>query len=138
MMGAKEKWFSGLLLGAFTVGVILGGTPGFAQTSMGLDGKSFVGQIGKKGEKSGDKDEIVFKDGKFRSTACDKYGFGQVPYTAKEGVGETTFEAETMSAKEGTMKWKGTVKGGTVTATVIWSKSGKAAQELWYTGKMRE
>jgi hypothetical protein len=27
---------------------------------------------------------------------------------------------------------------GTVTATVIWSKSGKAPQELWYSGKMRE
>jgi hypothetical protein len=138
-MGKKAKWFSGLLLGAFTVGYILGGTPGFAQTPMmGLDGKSFVGQIGKKGEKSGDKDELTFKDGKLHSTACEKYGFGQVPYTAKAGEGETAFEAETVISKEGTMKWKGTVKGGTVTATVIWSKSGKAPQELWYSGKMRE
>ena len=138
-MGKNAKWLSGFILGAFTLGYILGGTPGFAQTPMaGLDGKSFVGQIGKKGERSGDKDELIFKDGKFRSTACEKYGFGQAAYTSKAGEGETTFEGVATSSKEGTMKWKGTVKGGTVTATVIWSKSGKAAEELWYTGKMRE
>jgi hypothetical protein len=137
-MDTKERLTVAFLLGGFVLACLLSGTQGFAQTSMGLDGKSFVGQIGKKGEKAGDKDELIFKDGKLRSTACEKYGFGQAPYTAKAGEGETTFEAETASSKEGTMKWKGTVKGGTVTATVIWSKSGKAPQELWYSGKMRE
>ena len=138
-MGTRAKWMVGLFLGAFTVGYILSGIGAFAQTPIiGLEGKSFVGQIGKKGEKSGDKDELIFKDGKIRSTACDKYGFGQAPYTAKADEGNTVFAAETRSAKEGKMKWKGTVTGGTVTATVVWSKPGQAAQELWYSGKMRE
>ena len=137
-MNTKERRTVFFFLGAFVLACLLSGTQGFAQTSMGLDGKSFVGQIGKKGEKIGDKDELIFKDRKLRSTACEKYGFGDAPYTFKAGEDETTFEAVTTSAKEGTMRWKGTVKGGTVTATVVWSKSGKAAEELWYTGKMRE
>jgi hypothetical protein len=138
-MCTKTKWMIGLFLGVFAIGYFLSGIEACAQTPMmGLDGKSFVGQIGKKGEKSGDKDELIFKDGKFRSTACEKYGFGQVPYTARAGEDSTAFEAETLSAKGGTMKWKGTVTGGTVAATVLWSKPGQPSQELWYTGKMRE
>jgi hypothetical protein len=138
-MSTKVKGMVGLFLGAFTGLYILSGMGAFAQTPMmGLEGKSFVGQIGKKGEKSGDKDELVFKDGKIYSTACEKYGFGQAFYTAKAGEGSTAFTAETRSAKEGMMKWKGTVTGGTVTATLVWSKPGQAPQELWYSGKMRE
>ena len=138
-MSMKAKWMVGLFLGACTLGYILSGIGAFAQTPMmGLDGKSFVGQIGKKGEKSGDKDELIFKDGKIHSKACEKYGFGQAFYTAKAGEGSTAFAAETRSAKEGMMKWKGTVTGGTVTATVVWSKPGQAPQEFWYRGKMRE
>src|SRR5208337_1395611 len=91
-----------LFLGAFVLMYLLVGARGLAQTPMmGLDGKVFVGQIGKKGAKSGDKDELIFKDGNFRSTACEKYGFGPAPYIAKTGEGETTFETEIMSPKEG-------------------------------------
>ena len=47
-----------------------------------LDGKTFVGEMGESGKDKGDKDELVFKDGKFSSAACEKYGFGDAPYTA--------------------------------------------------------
>ena len=124
-----------LFLGAFAFGLLLGGTPGFGQMTP-LDGKVFVGEIGKKGQKAGDKDDLIFKDGKFLSTACAKYGFTEAPYTAMAGEKKTTFETETVSPKEGTMKWKGTVQGEMVRATVIWSKPGNKPQELWYRGKL--
>jgi len=124
-----------LFLGAFAFGLLLGGTPGFGQMTP-LDGKVFVGEIGKKGQKAGDKDDLIFKDGKFLSTACAKYGFTEAPYTAMAGEKKTTFETETMSPKEGTMKWKGTIQGEMVRATVIWSKPGNKLQELWYRGKL--
>jgi len=101
-----------------------------------LDGKIFSGEIGKEGEKTGGKDDLIFKDGKFRSTACDKFGFTEAPYTVKASGRDTIFEAEAVSAKEGTMKWTGTVKGNTATATVLWSKPDKPPVELWYKGKL--
>jgi len=30
-----------------------------------------------KGKTKGDRDTLIFKDGKFRSTACDVYGFSE-------------------------------------------------------------
>ena len=134
-MEHKRSLMISLFLGAFVLGLLLGRTSGFGQMTA-LDGKVFVGEIGKKGQKAGDKDDLVFKDGKFLSTACAKYGFTEAPYTAMGGGKKTTFETETKSPKEGTMKWKGTVQGEMVRATVIWSKPGNSPQELWYKGKL--
>jgi len=130
----KQNWLIVFFLGVFTIGFLLSGMPGLAGT---LDGKVFVGELGKKGDKTGDKDDLIFKDGKFRSTACEKYGFTEAPYTTNTSGENTSFVGEAMSAKEGTMKWTGTIKEDTVTATITWSKPGKAPQEFWYRGKLK-
>jgi len=96
-----------------------------------LDGKSFSGEMGETGKK-GDKEELVFKDGKFTSVACEQYGFGDAPYTATVNGDTTTFEADTVSAKEGKMHWTGTVKGDELTGTAVWTKEGQAPVEYWY------
>ena len=82
-------------------------------------GKSFVGAMTAKGKTKGDKDTFVFKDGRFRSTACDAYGFTETAYTAAVSDVSATFEAEATSPSEGTMRWKGTVKGDTVEGTAV-------------------
>jgi hypothetical protein len=135
-MDDKQKWMIVLSLGVFTLGFLLSGMPGLAGMET-LDGKVFVGELGKKGDKTGDKDELIFKDGKFRSTACEKYGFTEAPYTANTNGENTSFVGEAMCAKEGTMKWTGTIKEDMVTATITWSKPGKAPQEFWYRGKLK-
>ncbi len=91
-----------------------------------LDGKSFTGTFTEKGRTRGDKDTLVFKDGKFRSTACDAYGFSEAAYSATAGGGGTTFEATTTSPREGTMTWKGTVRGDRIEGTAVWMKKGQA------------
>ena len=96
-----------------------------------LDGKSFTGMMGETG-KAGDKEELVFKDGKFTSVACQQYGFRDAPYTATVSGDTTTFEADTMSAKEGKMHWTGTLKGTELTGTAVWTKEGQAPIEYWY------
>ena len=136
-MKHKSSLMIVLFIGAFAFSLFLGGTPGFGQMAS-LDGKVFVGEIGKKGQKTGDKDDLIFKDGKFLSTACAKYGFTEAPYTAMAGEKKTSFETETLSPTGGTMKWKGTVQGEMVTATVKWSKPGNPPQELWYRGKLSQ
>ena len=70
-----------------------------------LDGKTFAGSMGKAGKSKGDPDTFTFTAGRFRSTACDRYGFGDAPYTARQEGAKTTFESETKSEKQGTMKW---------------------------------
>ena len=63
--------------------LILAGTAAFgaeaflaAQAGAGaLDGKMFAGEYGKTGKKAEGRDELIFKDGRFRSTACDPYKF---------------------------------------------------------------
>src|ERR1700693_1618327 len=104
--------------------LILSAAPGGAE-KMPLDGATFVGTMMEKGKTEGDPDELVFKDGKFRSTACDAYGFTETRYTAAVSDVNTRFEAVATSPKEGTMKWKGTVQGETIAGTVDWEKEGQ-------------
>ena len=61
-----------------------------------LDGKTFVGEVGEKGKKE-EKDTLHFADGRFRSAACDAYGFADAPYTAAlASDGSVTWTAETV------------------------------------------
>ncbi|HEX4781249.1 MAG TPA: hypothetical protein VH301_10875, partial [Usitatibacter sp.] len=53
--------------------------PAFAQTSE-LDGRSFHGVFIERGKTSGDADTIIFSNGRFRSTACERYGYSDAVY----------------------------------------------------------
>ena len=105
---------------------------------MALDGATFTGTMTEKGKTKADPDQLVFKDGKFRSTACDAYGFLETPYTSAVGDGATRFEATATSPKEGTMKWKGTVKGNSIAGTAVWIKKGQADMHYTFEGKRKE
>jgi hypothetical protein len=100
-----------------------------------LDGKSFTATVGEKGKTTGDADVVTFKDGKFHSSACDPYGFGDGSYTAKTSGGVTTWEADTASGKEGKMHWRGTVSGDTIDGSYVWTKKGQAPVEGWLKSK---
>ena len=63
-----------------------------------LDGRNFDGIVLECGKTSGDADTLIFKGGRFRSTACDRYGYGDGAYTATRSGEEIVFEAETESA----------------------------------------
>ena len=103
-----------------------------------LDGKSFVGQMGQVGKDKGDKDTFIFKDGKFHSTACDPYGFGDGAYTAKVNGDAIAFEAKTTSPTDGLMQWMGTVKGDKIEGTATWQRVGKAPVEHWLKGELKQ
>ncbi len=121
-------WFSLLILGVFLAGgasISLGaGEPGKNAPIQGaLDGKTFTVETGEKEKSASEKDDLTFRGGKFRSSACDKYGFGDGAYTTTEKDGAVYFEAETTSPSKGKMHWKGTVRGDKIEVTYTWIDS---------------
>ena len=96
-----------------------------------LDGRNFVGIVLECGKTQGDADTIVFKNGRFRSTACDRYEYGDGPYTAKAADGAVTFEAQTESPKYGKLIWRGVVRGRRLDGTLTMVRDGKTLGEKW-------
>src|SRR6185436_20612389 len=112
------------ILGLFALAAAI--VPPSVAHANGLDGRSFQGVFLERGKTSGDADTLTFKDGRFRSSACDRYGYSDAPYKVST-VGDTTrFETETQSAKYGKLVWNGTVRGGKLDATVMMVREGKS------------
>ena len=96
-----------------------------------LDGKNFDGIVLERGKTSGDADTLIFKDGRFRSTACDEYDYGDGPYTSTTSGETVAFEAETESPKYGKLLWKGVVRGPRLDATLTMVRDGRVIGEKW-------
>ena len=104
--------------------------PAGAHTAL-LDGRTFDGVALKRGETSGDADTLIFRDGRFRSTACDQYDYGDGAYTSSMSGDTIYFAAETVSPKFGKLLWTGRVQGERLDATLTMIRDGKAAGEKW-------
>jgi hypothetical protein len=96
-----------------------------------LDGRTFDGIVLECGKTSGDADSLIFRDGRFRSTACDRYDYGDGPYTAVTSGDAVTFSAETESPKYGKLRWHGVVRGRRLDGTLIMLRDGKEVGEKW-------
>ena len=109
-----------------------------------LDGRAFVADAGIKGKEADEKgDVLTFADGKFHSSACDKYGYGKGEYKATK-VGEVVeFEATTLSEKYGRNVWKGTIRGNDIEGTFLFHpkpgffNKNPAPEEHWFKGKAK-
>ena len=110
----------------------------FSAEMQALDGKSYVGESGEVGKTTGDKDELVFADGMFRSTACDQYGFKPTPYTTTQEGDSINFVAHAKSEKEGEIHWTGKVTGDNCEAKLVWSKPGQKDIEYWFKGTLKK
>src|SRR5574341_600382 len=103
-----------------------------------LDGKSFTGNLLEPG-KSPVTDSLIFRSGSFKSTAYRSYGFGMGKYTSKESNNALTFNAKTISSSEGTMVWKGVIRGNQIQGTVEWSKKNQEKPvEMTFSGSVSE
>jgi hypothetical protein len=114
---------------------------GAAPPSDSLDGKTFVAKTGEKGKHASNKDTIVFRDGRFLSEGCNKYGFGAAPYQATFDGDAVRFHAETHSPAHGDMVWDGIVKSDSIEATSIWTRKRwywNIRKEYWYRGQLKE
>ena len=104
--------------------------PAFADAAA-LDGRSFKGVFLERGKTSGDADTLRFQGGRFRSSACDRYGYSDAPYKVSVHGDEVRFEAETESPKHGKLQWKGVVRGDKLDATATMLRSNKPPIENW-------
>jgi hypothetical protein len=106
-----------------------------------LEGKVFVGHTGPLNGPVDGEDEVVFRNNRFLSTACDKWGFGSAVYTATVQPDGVHFTALTKSPKHGQILWKGVVSADTLNATYLWTKQRwywfDAREERWFKGKLR-
>jgi hypothetical protein len=101
-----------------------------AQSSQ-LDGRRFEGVFLPRGKTSGDADTLHFQGGRFRSTACDSYGYSDAPYRVVPAGDALAFEAETESPKYGKLVWRGVVRGEYLNATATMVRDGKPPVENW-------
>lgn len=97
-----------------------------------LDGRSFHGIVLEAGKTEGDADTLLFAGGRFRSTACERYGYGDGAYTTTRVEGNRLrFDAETESPQYGRLRWHGTVDGRRLDGTLTMLSDGAPAGEKW-------
>ena len=106
-------------------------TPREAQIAVTLDGRRFEGIVLERGKTTGDADTLIFEGGRFRSTACDQYGYGDGAYRVTASDGQIAFESQTESAKYGQLRWHGTVRGPRLDGTLVMLRDGAAIGEKW-------
>ena len=109
-----------------------------------LDGKTFLVKQGEKGKEANDTDTLTFKNGKFHSINCDKYGFGAGAYTSTAEGSTMRFVADTTSEKKGKMHWEGTVRGDKIDVEYVWIdkshwyKPNPKPKEYWAKGELKK
>jgi len=96
-----------------------------------LDGRRFHGIVLEAGKTEGDADTITFAGGRFRSSACDRYGYGDGAYTTRVDGDCVRFEAETESAQYGRLRWHGTIAGKRLDGTLTMMRDGQAVGQKW-------
>jgi hypothetical protein len=101
------------------------------QSPVSLDGRSFHGIVLEAGKTEGDADTLLFADGRFRSTACDRYGYGDSPYTARLDGDRILFDAETESPRWGHLQWHGQVTGNRLDGTLTMVRDGVPSGQKW-------
>jgi hypothetical protein len=106
-------------------------TPAVNPSAALLDGRQFHGVVLERGKTAGDADTLIFQGGRFRSTACDQYGYGDGAYRAHIDGDAIVFEAETQSTNYGRLRWHGRVCGARLDGTLVMVRDGAPAGEKW-------
>ena len=132
-----------LLLASLSVSLALAASLASAQGAS-LDGRAFVADAGIAGKPAEENNEVItFKQGRFHSSACDKYGFTTGEYRAMPASGGVAFETETMSPSDGRIVWKGTIRDDEIEGTFVHHPKGwlfnpdPAPVEHWFKGKTK-
>lgn len=100
-------------------------------TELTLDGRRFDGIVLERGKTAGDADTLTFSAGRFRSSACDPYGYGDGPYTANASPEGIVFEAQTQNAAGSRLLWRGVVRGDRLDGTLTMLRGGTTVGEKW-------
>lgn len=105
-----------------------------SQAAPTLDGKTFSGEVKATTDKKGDPDTFIFKNGTFRSTACDEYGYTEAPYEASTKGDVTTFTSKTKNKNGATMSWSGKVEKEKISGTAVMTTASGEKTEMEFSG----
>ena len=113
------------------------------ESSILLDGMTFVGKNGEIGKKLAEyeDEEIIFEKGMFTSVSCEPYNFGSSPYNAKAIGDKIHFEAVTASPTHGKISWAGIIDGDEAEVKFVWTKERwywDIRREYWFKGKLKK
>jgi hypothetical protein len=102
-----------------------------------LDGKTFAGEVKRSPKEKGDPDTFIFKDGTFRSTSCDQYGFKEGKYSAEPSKSKTKFSATTENDKGAKIVWNGSVSGQKVSGVATLTEADGSTSTMTFSGKAK-
>lgn len=132
-----------LIAGALGIAATL--LPLAALPASPLDGKVFVVDSGPTDKPASEKDDVLtFRDGRFHSSSCDKYGFGTGAYHATTRGTAVVFTTETTSDKEGRLAWNGRIEAGAIEGTFVHHRKpwflnpNPEPREFWFKGRIKE
>ena len=103
-----------------------------------LDGRTYSVELTATGKNEATKDELIFKDGTFFSTECEKYGFTPASYESKSKADVLLFKSALTSGKEGKTEWEGAVTGDEISGTMFWTKEGQEPVIYSYKGTIKK
>ena len=119
-----------------------GGTASAAGNA--LDGRVFVADAGELGKAADEKDDVItFANGTFHSSVCDQWGYNKGEVVVVGGGDTLSFEVETVSEKDGRLKWRGRITGDTIEGTFTHYRKPSFFRpnpdpiEHWFKGKQR-
>ena len=135
-----------LIRAIITLIVLVAALSGYSRAEAGgaealLDGLVFVGHNGPRGKSLDGNDEIIFRNGRFRSVSCNNWEFDSAVYSATQEDDGVHFQAVTTSPKYGQIKWQGVVKGELIEVTYLWTMRRwywfDAHEERWFQGRLK-
>ena len=108
-----------------------------------LDGMTFVSELGQVGEPADLEDTLVFENGMFVSTKCErKCNYPASPYFVRKNGAATEFISETRCPhKDATIVWRGVVKDGQIEGVATWTSSRwywTIVKEIAFSGTMTD
>lgn len=97
-----------------------------------LEGKVFTGQFREKHIRAVEEDELRFIEGEFHSKVHGQKGFNGGVYTVRAAEGRIHFEAETVSPKQGKIRWRGIIHGDSIEVDFRWIRKG------WFSDTVKD
>jgi len=127
-----KQLFVLLLFSAFTYSSTV-----YAQTTQGLDGKSFaVKTWDTTNTNLRTPETLEFVDGKADAPVCHMYGFVAAPYNVYEKDGKTYFDFVSISKKEGELRFTGSIEGTDIKGSYVWIKEGRDDLQYNFEGEL--
>ncbi len=115
----------------------------FARIARGsgpLDGQTFVGTATEEGKTEPEPLHLEFRLGALLAVECMPYAFGAGPYTASttgDGAIEFTSEIRSLEHETENHLWKGRVRDGAITGTMIWTDRGGKRTAMSFEGRAK-